>query len=111
MDEQNSGQGGGGSGPIVIIQTTNYTFTDDNNDDHTVAVVENLSIIIDDSYVFNYNSTLNKYVYTADSSVTIYIRKSGATYLEFEDPNMVVFSYYGPITLFDLDNGVQIYEA
>lgn len=111
LDEQNSGQGGGGSGPIVIIQTTNYTFTDDNNDDHTVAVVENLSIIIDDSYVFNYNSTLNKYVYTADSSVTIYIRKSGATYLEFEDPNMVVFSYYGPITLFDLDNGVQIYEA
>ena len=61
--------------------------------------------------LFNYNFTLNKYVYTADSSVTIYIRKSGATFLDFEDPDMVIFGYYGPITLYDLYNGVQIYEA
>ena len=112
LEEQTSGQsGGGGTAPIVIIQTINYTFTDDNNDDHTVAVVENLSITIDDTYRFNYNFTLNKYVYTADSSVTINIRKSGATFLDFEDPDMVVFGYYGPITLYDLYNGVQIYEA
>lgn len=110
MDEDTSS--GGGFTPIIItVPTTNYTFTDDNGDSHTVAVKEHESIVIDGQFTFNYNVSTNSYVYTGDSSVVLTIRKSGATYLGFEDPDQVLFGYANEITMFDLENEIQIYEA
>ena len=110
MDEDTSS--GGGFTPIIItVPTTNYTFTDDNGDSHTVAVKEHESIVIDGQFTFNYNVSTNSYVYTGDSSVVLTIRKSGATYLGFEDPDQVLFGYANEITMFDLENDIQIYEA
>ena len=88
---------------VTAPASVEYTFEDDYTVSYTVTFVSGTSITISDGstdYVFEYDSSEGKYIYTEDSSVSVYIRNGGgAMFLEYEDDGSVLFDY-GVIAVF-----------